>query len=134
VGSKSETSSAASFRSALSAMIEQSPERHPLIVGLVAPLGTRNERVARAIEDAATHFDYAFEAIRLSDLLDEVDGAPWKPLPRRSQKDYYVERQNAGDKLREAAGNSALAALAIYKLARIRQERPSNTIFLLKQP
>ncbi|PZR89897.1 MAG: hypothetical protein DLM67_18470 [Candidatus Nephthysia bennettiae] len=119
----SESSSAGSFRSALSAMIEQSPERHPIIVGLVAPLGTKTDRVARAIEDAATHFGYKFEAIRLSGLLDEVDGAPWKPLPKRGQKDYYPDRQNAGDTLREKAGDSALAALAIYKLARMQQER-----------
>jgi deoxycytidylate deaminase len=127
----SESPSAASFRSALSAMIERAPERHPLIVGLVAPLGTRTERVARAIEDAAAHFDYNFESIRLSDLLDEIDNGPWEALPKRGQRGYYDRRQDAGDKLREDAGHSALAALAISKLAPKRKQCKHDTIYLL---
>lgn len=119
------------FRAALQAMIDRAPERHPLVLGLVAPLGTKTTQVSRGIEAAAARFGYGFQTIQLSSLLDDIDNAPWDPLPKRTQPGYYEQRQSAGNRLRQDAGSSSLAALAVFEVGKRRKNLPPDTIFLL---
>jgi deoxycytidylate deaminase len=64
------------------------------------------------------------ERVHLASLLDDLPGLSGDPLPERSDPDYYRLRMDAGDKLRKEAGDhSALAALAIVRVAEMRERR-----------
>lgn len=120
------------LRSALSSLVNKQPERHPVILGLVSPLGTRKTQLLSSIDEEAARFGYTIDIVKLSQLLDRVPTAPWNPLPGRGEPTYWDERMNAGNKLREDVGNgSALAALAIAEVGRRRQKRARQIVYVL---
>jgi deoxycytidylate deaminase len=119
-------------QSALDALGSHEPQRHPLVIGLVAPLGAPVAPVITAIERSLHRCNYEFEHVKLSALLDVLEYQPWGVLPTKTDPDYYERRMNAGDQLRSDIGNgSALAAVAIGRVAELREERTGNIAVLL---
>jgi deoxycytidylate deaminase len=122
-------------RSALKAMVRREPERHPLVIGLVAPIGADHDSVTRSLTESLRRYDYEVFAVHLSRLLDELDYAPWGTLPEKVSPDYYSARMDAGDRLRhDVEDGSALAALAVakIKLDRVDQDAKANRAFVLR--
>lgn len=125
----------------LTRLADDEPERHDVFLGLVAPIGSSRAQVVKALITTLRPYDYRVEHIRLADLLDAV--APTAdPLPRLTDRGYYEARMDAGDRLRRGAGDdSALAAMAVARVASIRQpsegDGPQPTCFVfdsLKHP
>jgi deoxycytidylate deaminase len=120
-------------RQALDSLVRSEPERHPLVLGLVSPLGTPLDSLVRTLEGSFARFDYAVTEIHVSQLLDDLPFRPWGDLPKRGEHDYYELRMNAGDILRSAVGSgAALAALAIAKISRFRHETARNVAFVVR--
>lgn len=114
-------------RHALAQLIEREPQRHPLILGFVAAIGTPLDPVVQAFQESLRRFDYSSEEIHLSWLLDDLPYQPWGVLPGRSESDYYERRMDAGDRLRTDVGNGAsLAALAVAKISEHRSQCNGN--------
>ncbi|MDQ1438569.1 MAG: hypothetical protein QOK43_2198 [Acidimicrobiaceae bacterium] len=135
-GTKSQadpTTVATRARESLGKVIRRDPERHPLILALVAPVGTPLDDVETALRDSLRRFGYGYESVRLSDLLDTTPFAPWGTLPKRGEREYYRLRMNAGDELRGAVGNAAaLAALAVTAIVKRRGPKPKESAFVLR--
>ena len=128
-------------RQALAEMVHYEPERHDLVIGFVGAIGTSWDPVLKAFQESLRQFNYSTEKVVLADLLDDegllgdLDPIPWTPLPTRESPEYYKERMDAGDKLRShAKSGSALAALAIQKIANCRQDSTAGSpvAYLLK--
>lgn len=80
-------------------------------------------------------FAYSANVQRLSRLVDELRLPDWSNLPTHRSIDYYQERMDACDKLREKVGvGSALAALAVYHVRkhRLRDSTSKATAYLFK--
>lgn len=116
-------------RSALKAMIQWEPQRHPLIFGFVAAIGTPFDPIFGSFTESLRRYDYSAEQIHLSRLLDRIKCNPWSDLPDRSESDYYQRRMDAGDNLRaEADSGSAMAAMGIVDISDHRSNsRKSST-------
>lgn len=117
--------------------------RHDLFIALVAPVGAARSQVIDALTSKLEAYGYSVERVRLADLLDDVRDGTSTPLPKRSDPGYYQTRMDAGDTFRNRAGDSsALAALAIARVANMRESRrkldtPSPTVYVfdsLKHP
>lgn len=120
-------------RGVLHDLVNQEPERHALVIALVAPLGTPLGEVEKAFRDSLQRFGYQTEPIHLSQLLDDCQYQPWDQLPERGQRNYYEARMDAGDQLRKDVGNgSALAALAVGVILERRASLPLETAFVLR--
>lgn len=120
-------------RQALGALVEREAERHHLVIGLVAPIGTPLEEAQYLLEDSFTRFGYAVEVVHLSRLLDDAPVDAWDELPERGSRDYYEKRMNAGDELRRRVGDGcALAALAVSRVNDLRGQADKPTAFLLR--
>ena len=105
------------LRHALKQMVRREPDRHPLIIGLVAPIGVDHDSVTANFVDSLRRYDYEVHTIHLSRLLDDLDYSPWGELPELIGPDYYSKRMDAGNQLRGDVGDgSALAALAVAKI------------------
>lgn len=111
-------------RKALKEYGRREPSRHPLVIALVAPVGTDLDSIERRLAESFRRFGYGFEPIRLSALLDEVDYGPLGDLPAKGDSDYYEARMDAGDQLRSDTGDGA--ALAAVAIARMAEKRRSN--------
>ena len=108
----------------LSVLADGERDRHDLFIGIVAPIGSSRQRVLAGLEAQLLPYGYSVEPIGLSGLLDDIGGLSGKPLPRRGERDYYRARMNAGDNLRRHAGDeSALAAMAVARVAELRSAR-----------
>jgi deoxycytidylate deaminase len=108
----------------LRSLTDGAPERHDLFLGLVAPIGSSRDEVINQLRLNLTEYGYGMERVHLASLLDDLPGLSGDPLPERSDPDYYRLRMDAGDKLRKEAGDhSALAALAIVRVAEMRERR-----------
>jgi deoxycytidylate deaminase len=108
----------------LRALTDGAPDRHDLFVGMVAPIGSDRDQVLSALSAQLAQYGYEIERVRLADLLDDAPGRSGDPLPRRGERHYHSERMNAGDDLRRQTGDdSAVAALAIARVARLREAR-----------
>ncbi len=119
-------------RGTLRDLVDQERERHPLILGLVAPLGTPLDGIEKAFRDSLQRFGYSMMPIRLSGLLDQCDYQPWGPLPQKGAPDYYERRMDAGDQLRrDVESGSALAALAVGVILDDRVDE-LNTAYLIR--
>lgn len=102
-------------------LADDKPVRHDLFLGLVAPLGSSRDAVLGLLKDMLDGYGYAFERVRLSDLLDSFPQL--QGLPTREDPTYYARRMDAGDRLRRAAGDwSGLAAVAVGRCASLREE------------
>lgn len=113
--------------SSLRTLADDEPLRHDIFLGLAAPLGSSKKEVLAALKHALTPYGYGVKSVRLSDLLDEIRPKGAQPLPSRGEPNYYELRMNAGDDLRSEAGDdSALAALAIAKIASKREKRRAD--------
>jgi deoxycytidylate deaminase len=125
---------AADARAALRELANRQPERHPLVVGLVAPLGVAIDPVLALISEAFRLFGYTPMPVRLSMLLDEIKYKPWGKLPKPGERDFHNDRMNAGDKFRtEVEHGSALAAVAVASISESREESPDEPIaFILR--
>jgi deoxycytidylate deaminase len=121
-------------REALRQLSRGEPERHPLILALVGPVGAPMDPVQEALRESLRRFNYQVEDVHLSSLLDESPYRPWGDLPKRSDRDYYQRRMDAGDQLRGEVGDgSALAALAIARIAEVRvATSPATIAFVLR--
>jgi len=133
-GGKSTADGVETKRAVLRAMVEREPQRHPLIIGLVAPLGTRLELVIKSLQEELDRYAYGFKEIQLSRLLDKIPGAAWADaLPSRGTEGYHEKRMDAGDHLRRDTGTgSTLAALAITEVAPIRRSSPTSTAYVFR--
>lgn len=121
----------ASGTEALHRIVTSERERHPLVLGLVSPLGTPLEAVQKALRDSFQRFHYEIRVIHLAGLLDDLPFLG--TLPEKREKDYYEKRMNAGDDLREAVGSgAALAALAVSAIVAHRQEDSKNTVYVVR--
>lgn len=106
--------------SKLKLLADDSPGRHDVFIGLVAPIGSSGSEVLRSLKSELKSYNYEIESVRLADLLDGLPG-PSGLLPTRRENNYYKARMDAGDNLRGAAGDwSALAALAVARVADMR--------------
>jgi hypothetical protein len=95
-------------------MTDDSRQGPELIVAVVGPIGTHRELVMSAMENAFSRVDYACgEPIRLTDVSHEIPKEPWNSLPNAPEDERYKAYIEAGDKLRELVGGSALALGAI---------------------
>lgn len=111
-------------KNTLRELTDHEPYRHDLFIALVAPLGASRDQVVEALTSKLNVYGYEVEHVRLADLLDGLPGIAPSALPERSSRTYYQDRMNAGDSLRKKAGDdSALAALAIARVASLREER-----------
>lgn len=114
-------------RSSLRQLADDEPQRHDLFIGLVAPIGSSREDVLSGLADKLGPFGYDVERVHLAGLLSTIpaDGEP--PLPERNEPGYYKARMDAGDRLRDAAGDwSALAALAVAHVTKHRKARRAD--------
>lgn len=119
-------------RDALALLVAREPERHPLVVALVAPLGAPLGTVEVLLEESFARFGYAVEHVHLSDLLDTIPYKPLGDMPDRQDKQYYQRRMDAGDRLRSDVGHgSALAALAAGEVHDRRREGGA-VVFILR--
>jgi len=119
----------------LKQLVNHEPDRHPLVIALVAPLGTRTDTLLDQLRDTLRSFKYDLNLVTLSELLDEIPCAPWEQLPARDHAGYYESRMGAGDTLRERTGSGAtLAGLAIGKIADHRRsdEAQPATAYVLR--
>lgn len=108
----------------LRSLTDGAPERHDLFLGLAAPIGSSRDEVVDQLRLKLGEYDYDMERVRIAGLLDDLPGRESESLPDRSDPDYYRVRMDAGDKLRKEAGDhSALAALAIVRVAEMRNRR-----------
>lgn len=112
--------------SSLRQLADDEPQRHDLFIGLVAPIGSSRDDVVATLLEKLGPFGYGIERVHLAGLLDSILADEESPLPGRSESGYYKARMDAGDRLRNAAGDwSALAALAVAHVTRRRAERRS---------
>ena len=112
--------------SSLRQLADDEPQRHDLFIGLVAPIGSSRDDVVATLQEKLGPFGYGIERVHLAGLLDSILADGESPLPGRSESGYYKARMDAGDRLRNAAGDwSALAALAVAHVTRRRAERRS---------
>ena len=133
MGTNDEHDAVALAQTALRALVAQEPERHPLVIGLVAPLGTPLDQAADGLKPAFERYTYVTEVVHMSRLLDEVPNAPWLPLPTTHNVDYYTRRMDAGNELRVLAqSGSALAVLAVGRIAQIRASDSDPKAILLR--
>jgi deoxycytidylate deaminase len=100
------------------------PYRHDLFIALVAPLGSSRDLAIEALKNQVKNYGYQVVPIRLSDLLRGLPIHGGVRLPERTSPDYYRLRMDAGDRFRDQAGDdSALAALAVARVAAYREQR-----------
>ena len=112
---------------ALRSLTDGAPGRHDLFIGLVAPIGSSRDQVLSDLGVRLTQYGYGMERVRLADLLDAAPGGAGDPLPRRGERHYHKQRMNAGDELRRKTGDdSAVAALAVARVAQMRETRASS--------
>lgn len=112
----------------LRSLTDGAPGRHDIFVGLVAPIGSSRDQVLDDLQVRLTQYGYGMERVRLADLLDDTPGrGDDDPLPRRGERHYHKQRMNAGDELRRKTGDdSAVAALAIARVAQMRETRAGD--------
>lgn len=119
----------------LKALTDDAPERHDLFMGLVAPIGSSRDDVVTYLTAQLMQYGYGIQRIRLADLLDELPEYQQSPLPKRGTPNYHTKRMDAGDTLRQKAGDdSALAALAIARVTQMRDIPPKQAPPVQRQP
>lgn len=121
-------------RAALRELVEHERERHPLVIGLVAPLAVDLDSVQKTLEQGLEAFRYETVRVRLSNLFDTSPYRPWgNQLPSKGEKNYIRLHMDAGDRLRsDAESGAALAALAVARIAQLRSELDDEVVFLLR--
>lgn len=133
---------------AISQLTDHEPERHDLVIGFVAAIGTKWESILLPLEESIRTFRYRPRQISLADLLREVYDLSESDSPDSRSPEYYDEYMNAGDLLRKGfRSGSALAALAIRRIVTLRRQaiddmsaaraqslrvQPESTVYLLK--
>ena len=121
--------------SRLRSLTDGAPERHDLFVGLVSAIGSSRDEVLTQLRVHLGQYGYGMEHIHLASLLDDLPGREGDPLPDRSDAAYYKRRMDAGDELRKQAGDhSALAALAIVRAAKKRENAQTEAAGEQAQP
>lgn len=105
----------------LRALTDGETLRHDLFVGLVAPIGSSRDEVLSQLRAHLVAYGYEMKHIHLASLLDDLPGRENDPLPGREHPDYYQAHMDAGDKLRKVGDDSAVAALAIARVAQMRE-------------
>ncbi|MGC4048339.1 MAG: anti-phage dCTP deaminase [Paludibaculum sp.] len=102
------------------------PHNFPeLVFGLVGPVGVDLHIVSGTLTEALLQVGYTCEAVRLSKLMNDLPGEPWKDLPTGGPYDESLSAyMSAGDKIREVADcGDALALLAVGAIREIREAR-----------
>lgn len=105
-----------------------------LIIGLVAPTGVDLDEVVRDVTNRLKHFEYRSIQIRLSSLIENIDGLETELVtePNGRRLDSYMK---AGTEARERAQRGD--CLALSAVHQIRQERgdefvPEKRAFILR--
>lgn len=102
---------------------QQEEQRPEIIIALVGPTATDLDEVYRLVEEALLTVGYSAEEVRLSDLLDEVEGGVFKLPPSLPPAERIGWRMTQGNVLCEAIVSAdAMARLAVVELSRRRTE------------
>lgn len=111
-----------------SKLADDEPYRHDIFIALVAPIGSSRPEVLTALNDSLTRYGYSTDHIHLASLLGKVPNLAVGGLPERTEPDYYQRRMDAGNRLRNQAGDwSALAGVGVMRIAAARAaRRPSS--------
>ena len=89
-----------------------------LFFGLVCPVGTNTEVVIDQLKKAFSYVHYKNELIRLSDLLDEIEGLTPSLDPSLPEDERISNHMKAGNELRRKLSDSgALAKLSMIEIA-----------------
>jgi hypothetical protein len=107
------------------AMAARGPE---LVIGLVAPVGTRTTELAREVQGSLSGFDYKVVPIKLSDLLPTAGPAPvGEAEDERILRLIAAGNQFCKDNDGDAAAVACLAIRAIRerRIALLREDRLS---------
>ena len=72
-----------SSKDVLDRLSRSDKSRHPIVLGLVAPIGAGVDATLEAFESCLKSFHYSVKTIKLAELLDQVKGAPFDQLPQR---------------------------------------------------
>lgn len=98
-----------------------------LIFGLVGPLGTDLSGVAQELRDTLMQVGYDSEVYRLSRLMRDLSGSPWKDLtdgPRDVSIDAHM---TAGNRLRQTLQrNEAMAMPGLTAIQEYRENRQGD--------
>lgn len=98
-----------------------------LVFGLVGPLGTDLGAVAQSLGDALGHVRYASEVHRLSRLMHDLSGEPWRSLKDGPRDETINADMTAGNRLRQTLGrNDAMAMLGLIAMREVRQDRTGD--------
>lgn len=108
---------------AISQLTSHEPERHDLVIGFVAAIGTKWDSILPLLEEEIRNFRYEPKQISLAGLLRSMFGYNEPKIEGQRSPNYYQQYMNAGDTLRRGFRNgSALVALAIRQIATLRRE------------
>lgn len=96
-----------------------------LVIGLCGPIGTDINFVSKCLREILEDdFNYTCVDIKLSDFIKKQFNISSKQ--KEAGFEYYKELIDKGNDLRNSAGNSILAKLAIHKVAQVRHEKSSD--------
>jgi len=96
-----------------------------LVFGLVTAVGADLDCVIDALRDGLSQVRYESTVIKVSSLVNELDGDEWQKLPESPEEERIKSRMDAGNKLRE--GLKRGDAMALLSVGRIREERDGIT-------
>jgi deoxycytidylate deaminase len=85
-------------------------------IALVRPLGVNTDAICEHLQAAFGVYGFAAERVRLSEAIANL--RPYQGSTR--SYDYYVDRMDAGDDLRDVYGGAILAMLAVRKVIKLR--------------
>ncbi len=95
-----------------------------LVFGLVGPLGTDLTAVAEVLRSALAQVRYQSEVYRLSRLMRDLSGDPWRKLTDGPRDEMIEAHMTAGNALRQTlARNDAMAMLGLLAIQECRQQR-----------
>jgi len=95
-----------------------------IVFGLVGSVGTELDFVGQSLAAALRDLNYEPSAIRLSELMHEIDLDLCRSLPEEPAYDRYMSHMTAGNELREFLNRGD--ALAMLAVGAIREARAGD--------
>lgn len=118
---------------ALKQLVKHEPQRHPIVIGIVSPVGTPLDEIERLLKASLDRVDYETRTLRLSELIGQFPRELTGDVGVRGEKGYYTTQMTAGDSLRERTDSpSVLAARAVAEIAEQRSRTPQAVAFILR--
>lgn len=93
-----------------------------IVIGLVGPLGTDNDKIARLISSRLERYHYQTEHIKISRVIIPALAGP-EEIPDRPKYDRAKKLIDLGDQIRKESKNNAVLAIAVA--AEISRRRPN---------